>query len=231
MKNILITGANRGLGLAHTECFAKRGIHVFACTRDPASSTDLQDLSRVHPGCITVLQYDATDVQTLIQLIQDVDGTPLDLLLLNAGIIGSYTSNFNTADHVSIMNVVQVNALAPLRLAQALLSNVERSNRRIVAFQSSLMGSIGENKTGGLWQYRISKSVLNMIARSAAAELRHRHITVVALNPGWSRTRMGGANAPLLVEESVAGQQRVLENLSILDTGTFINYDGQTLPW
>lgn len=231
MKNVLITGANRGLGFAHTREFVHQGVHVFACTRDPSTSYELTALSEDNPGGITVLRYDATDVQTLIQLIQDVDGVPLDLLLLNAGIMGAASSNFYTVDHVSIMDVLHVNALAPLRLAQALLSNVERSNRKIVAFQSSLMGSLAENKTGLMWQYRISKTVLNMIARSTAAELRHRHITVVALHPGWSRTRMGGSGAPLSVEESVTGQQQVLDRLSILDSGTFINYDGRVLPW
>ena len=124
-----------------------------------------------------------------------------------------------------------VNALAPLQLAEVFADNVAASQRKVMAFQSSLMGSVGDNGSGGFYDYRISKAALNMVAKGVANDLRSRGVISVALHPGWVRTRMGGPSATVGVEECVEGQQRLLERVRHSESGSFFNYDGRVLPW
>lgn len=231
MKTVLITGANRGIGLEHARCFAARGVHVFTTTRSPQESTALAALADEYRGNVTILPYDATDTDS-VHLLKDAIGKkPIDLLLANAGGMGGFRQTFGSLDIDDILQLVRLNALAPLKLAEALADNVARSTRRLIVFQSSLMGSIGDNSSGGFYAYRVSKAALNMIAKNVSNELRSREVVVVAMHPGWVRTRMGGQSAPLTVEQSVAGQQRLLDRLTLADSGRFFNYDEKELPW
>ena len=128
------------------------------------------------------------------------------------------------------LDLIRVNSLAPLKLVEALADNVANSEGKLIAFQSSQLGSIG-NSSGGRYAYRISKAALNMVAKCVSADLSSRGVIVVTLHPGWVKTRMGGSGAPLTVEQSVAGQQRLFDRLSVADSGHFFNYDGTELPW
>jgi NAD(P)-dependent dehydrogenase (short-subunit alcohol dehydrogenase family) len=231
MNTVLITGANRGLGLEHARRYAARGARVFATARAPADATELRALAAAHPGQVDVLRYEASDPQAPAQLRAALAGSALDLLFANAGDIGGRHQAFGSIDVEAVLALIRVNALAPLKLAEALADNVARSTRRVMAFQSSLMGSIGDNGSGGHYEYRIAKNALNMIARSISVDLRPRGVIAVALHPGWARTRMGGANAPVPLETSVSGQQRLLDALTQADNGRFFNYDGKELPW
>ena len=231
MKTVLITGANRGIGLAHVSAFATRGIRVFATARVPTEANELTQLSTRHAGLVNVLAYDATDPEAPFHLKATVGDTPLDLLFCNAGVMGESGQSFGSIDVLGILDIVRINSLAPLKLVEALTENVARSERKLLAFQSSLMGSIGDNGSGGRYGYRISKCALNMIAKGVASDLKARGVISVALHPGWVKTRMGGQQAPLTIEQSVAGQQQLLERLSSKDSGRFFNYDGRELPW
>jgi NAD(P)-dependent dehydrogenase (short-subunit alcohol dehydrogenase family) len=197
MKTILITGANRGLGLAHVRTFASRGIHVFATARVPDESIELTQLATLYAGLVDVLQYDAADPEAPSRLKAIVGDTPLDLLFCNAGVMGESGQSLGSIDVFGILDIVRINSLAPLKLVEALTDNVACSKRKLVAFQSSLMGSIGDNGSGGRYGYRISKCALNMIAKGVANDLRSRGVISVALHPGWVKTRMGGQQAPL----------------------------------
>ena len=230
MKTVLITGANRGIGLEHTRAFVTRGIHVLAAVRSPSDADDLKALSATTPGLITVLGYDAAIPDAPALLKTAVGDTPIDLLLANAGAMGGSKQTFGTVDIEDVMQLVRINSLAPLKLAEALADNVARSDRKLIAFQSSLMGSIGDS-SGGYYAYRISKAALNMVAKGVSNDLKSRGIIVVTMHPGWVKTRMGGASAPLSVEQSVAGQQKLFDQLSLKDSGRFFNYDGKELPW
>jgi len=231
MKTILITGANRGLGLAHVRTFASRGIRVVATARIPDEAIELTQLATLYSGLVDVLAYDAADPEAPSRLKVMMGDTPLDLLFCNAGVMGENGQSLGSIDVFGILDVVRINSLAPLKLVEALTDNVACSKRKLVAFQSSLMGSIGDNGSGGRYGYRISKCALNMIAKGVANDLRSRGVISVALHPGWVKTRMGGQQAPLTIEQSVAGQQQILDRLSLKDSGRFFNYDGKELPW
>jgi NAD(P)-dependent dehydrogenase (short-subunit alcohol dehydrogenase family) len=231
VKTVLITGANRGIGLAHARQFAQRGIAVFATAREPAAAEELQQLAHAHPGRFSVLHYDAADPDAPAQLKAALGDTPVDLLLANAGASGESGQALGNIHVDGLLELIRINALAPLKLVEALVYNITLSERRLVGLQSSQMGSIGNNHAGGRYEYRLSKTALNMIARNLANDLRPRDVTVVALHPGWVRTRMGGDGAAITVETSVAGQQRLFEHLSLAQSGRFFNYDGTELPW
>jgi NAD(P)-dependent dehydrogenase (short-subunit alcohol dehydrogenase family) len=130
-----------------------------------------------------------------------------------------------------VLELIRVNALAPLKLVEALVYNLTLSRRKLVALQSSQMGSIGNNQSGGRYEYRLSKTALNMVARNLANDLRPRGVTVVALHPGWVQTRMGGQGAAISVDTAVAGQQKLFDTLTPAHSGRFYNFDGTELPW
>jgi NAD(P)-dependent dehydrogenase (short-subunit alcohol dehydrogenase family) len=231
MKTILITGANRGIGLEHVRRFAARGARVFATARSPSGAKELMALSADRNNGIEVLAYEASDPDAPARLKAALGDTPLDLLFANAGAGGGNGQSFGSVDVENALQLIRVNALAPLKLAEALADNVAASQRKVIAFQSSLMGSIGDNGSGGRYAYRLAKCALNMIAKSVSNDLRPRGVIVVALHPGWVRTSMGGENAPVSVDECVAGQQRLLDSLTSAESGRFFNYDGKELPW
>ncbi len=231
MKTVLITGANRGIGLGHARSFAQRGIAVFATAREPAAADELQHLAHTYPGRFSVLHYDAADPQAPAQLKAALGDTPVDLLLANAGALGESGQELGNIHVDGVLELIRINALAPLKLIEALIYNITLSGRKLVALQSSQMGSIGNNSAGGRYEYRLSKVALNMIARNVANDLAPRGVTVVALHPGWVKTRMGGQGAAITVETSVAGQQKWFDAVTPAHSGRFFNYDGTELPW
>lgn len=230
MKKILITGANRGLGLEHTRRFVAQGVFVYATARLPHEANDLNQLALQNPALVKVLAYDAVQPDAPAKLKAVLDDVALDLVLFNAGVNGKRL-NFGEIDADSALQMFQINALAPLKLAEALAQNVVKSERKIYAFQSSLMGSISDNGSSGSYAYRISKCALNMAVKNISIDLKAQGIIAVALHPGWVKTRMGGEHAPLSLAESVQGQQQLLSSLTLAQSGGFFNFDGTPLPW
>lgn len=230
MRTVLITGANRGIGLEHALRYAERGARVFATARKPHEADDLAALAKRHAQ-IEVLTYDAMDDDAPAALKDRIGGEPLDLLFANAGAMGTRRQSFGDVDTDAVLNLIRVNALAPLKLAEALADNVAKSDRKLMAFQTSLMGSIDDNGSGGAYAYRLSKVALNMVGKSVANDLRGRGVIAVLLHPGWVRTRMGGPSGKISVEECVEGQQKLLDGLTPAQSGRFFNYDGRELPW
>lgn len=210
--------------------FASRGVNVFAAVRNLQDAHQLEVFQSTLPGVIKIYAYDAISSQSNSTLKDLIGNEPIDLLLANAGDFGTDTvlANMNTD---AFFTQVQVNALAPLKLAETFIDNIALSNAKIIAFQSSIMGSTSLNEGGGFYSYRASKAMLNMFVKNLSIDLKPRNITVIALHPGWVQTRMGGLDAALSVEDSVAGQQRIFETINLENTGTFINYDGQRLEW
>jgi NAD(P)-dependent dehydrogenase (short-subunit alcohol dehydrogenase family) len=231
MHNILITGANRGLGFEHTRQFLARGKRVFALVREPDAAAELQALAVQYVGALTILTYDALDPAAPARIAAQLGLTPIDLLFANAGANGAKREQFGAVDAGAVLELVNINALAPLKLVEALKPNIVASERKLIAFQSSLMGSITDNASGGHYAYRIAKTAMNMMAKNVAVDLQGEDVITVALHPGWVKTRMGGENAPVALEVSVSAQQRLLDGLTLQDAGGFFNYDGVVLPW
>lgn len=231
MKTVLITGANRGIGLEHARQYASRGVRVFATARAPDQADDLQSLAAKHADRVTIVPYDAEDDAAAATLKRAVGDAPLDLLFANAGTMGGRGQSFGAIDEEHVIELFRINALAPLKLAEAFADNVARSERKVMAFQTSLMGSIADNGSGGYYGYRLSKAALNMVAKGVSVDLKRRGVIVVVLHPGWVQTDMGGATAPVPVERCVRGEQELLDALTPAHSGRFFNYDGRELPW
>jgi NAD(P)-dependent dehydrogenase (short-subunit alcohol dehydrogenase family) len=231
MPTALVTGANRGLGLEHVRQFAERGWRVFAASRSGSEDADLAALTNAN-SAISRLDYDAADPDGPRAVSAALSSAPIDVLLNNAGMMGSEggDQSFAAIEAANLIETFSVNAVAPLMLTRALVDNVAASERRIVAMQSSQMGSIADT-SAGFYAYRAAKAALNMIAKAAAGDLAARNVTVITMHPGWVRTRMGGPGGKIDPDESVRGQQALFDRIGPADSGKFFRYDGVELPW
>jgi NAD(P)-dependent dehydrogenase (short-subunit alcohol dehydrogenase family) len=230
MPSILVTGANRGIGLELTRTFAGQGWQVFACCRTPEKAVELQALASDSKS-VTVQRLDVTDPEQIAALAIALSGVPIDILLNNAGFLGPTRQGFGETEEAGWIEAFQVNTIAPLRMAEAFVEHVAASERRVIATMGSVMGSIAENASGGYYAYRTAKAAAHMVVKGLAVDLADRGIIAVVFHPGWVRTRMGGAEAPLSPAESAAGLTRVLLGLSAKDNGSFYDYLGEVRPW
>ena len=209
MPTALITGASRGLGKELARQYAEDGWEVIGTTRREVEMTDTKQIG---------------------SFAKALKGKPIDLLFCNAGISGKRGMALGSFDFDSWDEVLRVNLLGPAALAEALVDNVAASERKTIAMMSSRLGSISES-SGMTLPYSTSKAALNMLVKGLAATLAGRGVTVVALSPGWVRTDMGGAGAPLTPEVSVRGLKKVIHNLKSRDSGKFFSHDGSEIPW
>jgi NAD(P)-dependent dehydrogenase (short-subunit alcohol dehydrogenase family) len=230
MPTILLTGANRGLGLEFVRQYRDAGWRVHACCRAPQKAAELQALATPSNGRVTVHALEVTDHPRVEALSRELRDTAIDVLLNNAGIIGSQQSGLGQIDYRAWPEVFAVNTIGPMKMAECFLEHVARSERKIIGSLSSQLGSIAQNN-GGYFPYRASKAALNMVMRGLAVELNGRGIIAVALDPGWVQTDMGGSSAPLKPPESIAGLRKVLDRLRPEDSGKYLRYDGSELPW
>ena len=220
MSRVLVTGANRGIGLELVRLCAGRGDEVVAVCRAP--SEELERLGvRVEAG------IDLASDDAAAALAARLAGVALDRLILNAGILGRVT--LDDLDVESIRRQFEVNALAPLRLVAALLPNLPRGAR--IALITSRMGSIADNTSGGAYGYRMSKAALNMAGVSLAHDLAPRGIAVGIYHPGYVRTRMTGGTGHLEPAESAALLLARIDELTPDTSGTFWHASGERLPW
>jgi NAD(P)-dependent dehydrogenase (short-subunit alcohol dehydrogenase family) len=228
---VLITGANRGIGLEMARQYASDGWRVYACCRQPERAQALSRLAAGAAGRVSIHPLDVTNAAQIAALPAVLGDASLDLLINNAGVYGQDDARFGNTDVSAWLRTFEVNAIAPLKIMEALVESVARSHRRVMACVSSKMGSMADNRSGGSYVYRSSKAALNAVVTSAAVDLRDRGITVVALNPGWVKTDMGGPNAEITVAESVTALRAVLDRVGPGDSGRFIDVDGTTIPW
>ncbi|HEX2581843.1 MAG TPA: SDR family oxidoreductase [Dongiaceae bacterium] len=227
MPSVLITGANRGIGLELARQYAADGWEVLACVRDTKKARVLHMMD----GEVTVLPLDVTDEKSIRALAKKLQDRPIDLLINNAGIYGAGPQNFGSTSVKGWLETFQTNCIAPLKLLEALAPNLALGTLKTAATVSSLMGSLTDLQSGGTYAYRTSKAAVNMAMAIAARDLKDRGIKVIILNPGWVKTDMGGSAAPLEPADSVAGIRRVLAKVKMSDSGKFINYNGEKLPW
>jgi NAD(P)-dependent dehydrogenase (short-subunit alcohol dehydrogenase family) len=221
LKTFLVTGSNRGIGLEYCRQLQTRGEQVIAVCRQP--SPELEALGvRLETG------VDITSGDSVTNLVERLDGMPIDGLIHNAGILES--TSLDRLDLASMRRQFEVNALAPLRLTQALLGQLQAGSKLIL--MTSRMGSIDDNSSGGSYGYRMSKVALNMAGRSLAIDLRPRGIAVAILHPGLVRTRMVNFNAQgISPEQAVRGLLQRIDALTLETSGTFWHANGDVLPW
>jgi NAD(P)-dependent dehydrogenase (short-subunit alcohol dehydrogenase family) len=236
MPRVLITGANRGLGLEHARQFAAQGWRVVACARSPERAADLQKLAAEYPQEIALETLDVTDFDAVDALGERLADEPLDLLLNNAGTYGPQGApagmayqGLDAMDYRIWRQMLEVNLLAPFRVAVAMQPALRRAARPLLVMMSSDLGSIANNQQGHSYAYRSTKAGLNMLTKGIAVEWPG--IIVVAMAPGWCRTDLGGADAVVDPVDSVREQQKVFATLTPADSGRFIDRFGETVAW
>ena len=231
MPSILITGANRGIGLELTRQYAADGWTVYACCRAPAEAHNLQQLAQNAKAAIEVHPLDVTNEQQRQALAAKLT-SPIDILFNNAGVSGGWGHQaFGKTDVQAWRDTLENNVIAPQKMMEAFVDHVAASQLKIMANMTSRMGSMADNSSGGAYLYRSSKAGLNAVCVSAARDLAKQDIKVVALHPGWVRTDMGGSSAELSVKQCVTALRRNLANVTANDSGRFIDIDGSTIPW
>jgi NAD(P)-dependent dehydrogenase (short-subunit alcohol dehydrogenase family) len=225
----LVIGANRGIGLGVTREFLAHGWDVIATARDPAKATALHQLESAHPGRVTIPKLDMNDTAALDGFAATLGGKSLDIVLVNAGVSGPDHRSASAATQQETGALMFTNAIAPIRLARSLANHI-KSGSGVLAFTSSVMGSVAENP-GGHELYRASKAALNSLTRGLWGELCGRKLTLVSIHPGWVRTDMGGSSAAVSVEDSAAGIVKVLTQQAGTHQHRFLDYTGRELVW
>ncbi|MGE3973532.1 MAG: SDR family oxidoreductase [Bdellovibrionales bacterium] len=226
MKKVLITGAGRGIGLALTKEFVAKGYQVIGTYRDASSAKELLQLS--DSSSVIAVTADLTDESTFGPLKEQLKNLKsIDILINNAGVIGEKASSILELDLEGVREVLDVNTLGPMRMSQLVIPFMNKSG--IVAQITSQMGSISDNKSGGYYDYRMSKAALNMFNMCLSKEFTS--LTCLTLHPGWVKTDMGGAGATVTTKDCAAGLFQVITSATSKQTGEFYNFKGEHLPW
>lgn len=232
-KRIFITGANRGLGLELVRQLADRGDRIWAACREPDRAESLNTLQREHPDCVSLVSLEVTDPASIRSAFDRVSGETgaLDWLINNAGIGGFMDIEAVTARRM--IDTFAVNSVAPLMIARTFRPLLRRGDRPLIGNMSSRIGSHAFRKDTYIpaYGYPESKAALNMTSTQLAIDLKEDGIIVLPLSPGWVKTDMGGEEAPLEPPEAIAGLVRVLDGVTLEDTGRFLGETGEEIPW
>ncbi|MEP5763341.1 MAG: SDR family oxidoreductase [Halieaceae bacterium] len=222
---VLITGANRGIGLALAEQFVDGGYTVIGTARKPDKARALKALGA------EVEQLDVARQASVDALAQRLAARPIDILVNNAGIIGHATKDFAELDIDKLQGVIDVNVMGPLRVTQALLPNVQASERKVVADMSSMMGSMELNTWGCCLGYRASKAALNSLNKTLSVEYAKQGMTFVVLHPGYVKTDMNKGEGNITPAQSAQGLFQVISQLDQSNNGKFYDFSGKDMPW
>lgn len=227
-NRLLITGANRGLGLEFAKQYATDGWEVIATCRNPDEAKGLQSL-KTHFNNISIMKLDVANFDEIHQVAESLKNVTIDLLINNAGIyLDRETNKINVEDW---METFKVNSIAPVLLINAFKNHLANSELKKAVTLSSKMGSIDDNTKGGSYLYRTSKAAVNMAIKTASIDLKPLGIIVATLHPGWVQTDMGGPDGLIDIPTSVNGLRLVIKNLSLTNTGKFIDYQGKLIAW
>lgn len=239
MPTLLITGANRGIGLELCRQYLELGWEVYATCRNPNQAHALTALATqknnddAKNGKLHIYPLDVRNDEQMMALKQALKGKSIDILLNNAGIHAKGAARFGDSSDNNVVweEAVHVNLLAPMKLMEHFVDHVAASDQRLIANMSSKMGSMADNRSGGSYAYRATKAALNAVTVSAAHDLKYRGITAIILHPGWVRTDMGGEHAEISVAQSAQMLRKIMAEVSIRDTGAFFDIDGSIIPW
>lgn len=236
LGTVLVTGANRGLGLEYCRQLAAEGWQVLACARNPDRSPALRELADLQRDRVRVLRLDVVNDADIDALARDLGGKALDMLINNAGTFGPEGSpggmryqSLAHMDYAIWRDILEVNLLAPFRLTVALAPSLRLATRPVVVMLSSDLGSIANNRMGHSHAYRTSKAGLNMLTKGIANEWRD--VIIVSMAPGWCKTELGGDEAEIDPAESVRAQVRTFAGLNASHSGQFLDRFGAPVAW
>jgi NAD(P)-dependent dehydrogenase (short-subunit alcohol dehydrogenase family) len=228
MSTVVITGANRGIGLEFAKQYAEEGADVIACCRAPDKANALQALAKAKG--IEVLPLDVTEPKSVEALKATLDGRPIDVLINNAGVGGPRHEPKNSIDFAGWVGTFKTNSIAPMLVAQALHDNLTAGKLKKLITITSMMGSISGHG-GGAYAYRASKAAVNSVMHGLSKEWAKDGIVVGIFHPGWVKTDMGGASAPVTPKDSVTGLRAQIAKLSKANSGAYRDYTGQEIAW
>ena len=223
MQTVLITGGARGVGLALSHIYEAAGFHVIATVRNVAEAQKLLPKAEL-------IECEVTDPASVSNLQKQMQDKTIDVLINNAGILGSDRQTSTDMDFDGFLEILAVNTVAPLRIVQAVLPALKRAKQAKVATISSNIGSFSTASSDRM-AYRASKAAANKIVQCMATDFRPMGIAVASLHPGWVQTDMGGTSADITPTESAQGIKAVMDKLTLATTGRFWNYDGGELKW
>ena len=229
MNTVLITGANRGLGLEFSRQYAQSGWQVIACCRQPESAKALTKVANQYTS-IRIVTLDVQNHQQCEALAAELRQMPIDVLISNAGVYGDRHA-FGDLDYQAWRDTMETNVLSVMKLAEVFAHHLASSEQGIFVAISSLMGSMADNGSGGSYLYRSSKAALNAVMKSLSFDFSGQGTGVLIFHPGWVRTDMGGPNGLIDVAESIRGMRQQIEQFDLSKTGSFIKYDGSVMPW
>lgn len=228
MAVVLITGANRGIGLALVKAYAGRRDKVFSCIRATSERDALDAVAAASPKWVEIIEMDVSDPAEIARIRRRLEAEPIDVLINNAGVSGPDHQSATDMDFDGLEETLRINTVAPLRVANAFLPNVKAAKGKIITL-SSQMGATGASSDN--LAYRVSKQAVNRLMRGLATELRPQGIPVLIVHPGWVKTDMGGEGAQLTPEESAANLQKLIDKLDVASTGRFLAWNGKELAW
>jgi NAD(P)-dependent dehydrogenase (short-subunit alcohol dehydrogenase family) len=237
MKDILITGGSKGIGLEFTRQYLHQGCRVFAASRQPDDSEALQQLQILYDDRLVIHKLDVADYGSRRDLFQAlaVETEKLDVLINNAGVISGnerFSYAFGELQQDDLCRALLVNSVAPLMMAEGVFPLLEKGSKPMVVNISSDNGSISMRNSGGKYGYCTSKAALNMITKILSFDLREHGILVLSIHPGWVQTPMTrNEEAPLTPAESIEGMLQVIGSLEMEDSGRFLDWQGNEIPW
>ena len=227
-STVLITGANRGIGLEFAKQYSQLGWHVLACSRDSDNANELQNLKKKFSS-IEIFELDVGNANQVIALSNNLKDRSIDVLINNAGIYRSGV--LGSLDTEEWIESFKINTIAPYVIIESFLGQVMKSNLKKIISITSKMGSIDDNTSGGSYIYRTSKTALNSMMRSMTHDIESKGILTLTLHPGWVKTDMGGSNAWINSTESVTGMINQIEGLSKKNSGQYVDYSGEMIKW
>ena len=227
-KIVVVTGANRGLGLEFCQQYLDEGYKVYACCRSPESAQELLKLKQFAGEQLETVPLDVTNPAQITNLKYTLHDQKIDLLINNAGVYGERLP-FGKVNEQEWTQVLRVNTVAPLMVVQELVDLMAADGK--ILLMTSKMGSMGDNTSGGSYIYRSSKAALNAVGKSLAHDLAGKGIAVAVCHPGWVQTDMGGPHGLINTETSITGLRGVMDRLTLDNSGEFFNYDGRVIPW
>ena len=236
-KNYLVTGANRGLGLEFTKQILQAGHNVYAACRNINDIEDLDLLFTEYKDKLIVVNLDISDHNSILSLSEKLKDISIDVMINNAGTIGplpyfenTFKQHYGTIDYGVWSDVFKTNLFGPVKMAETFLENIENGNDKKMIFISSVVGSIADDHQKA-FAYATSKTALNKSVALLADILKEKEVKVLAMCPGYVKTRMNGGGANLEPEESIAGMLKQIEKLDLDSSGSFVRYNGESINW